>query len=133
MEKEFLNPAGMPVLPGFSQVVTATEGKIVFISGQVALNANNEVVGKGDLRAQVIQTFENLKRALAAVGATFDDVLKTNTYIVNYTPDMIGVVREVRSQYLPQEKPPASTLIGVQALVLEDLLIEIEAFALLKA
>ena len=133
MEKEFLNPAGLPVLPGFSQVVTATEGKIVFISGQVALDANNEVVGKGDLRAQVAQTFENLKGALAAVGATFDDVLKTNTYIVNYTPDMIGVVREVRSQYLPQEKPPASTLIGVQALVLEDLLIEIEAFALLKA
>lgn len=133
MEKEFLNPAGLPVLPGFSQVVTATEGKIVFISGQVALDANNEVVGKGDLGAQVAQTFENLKRALAAVGATFDDVLKTNTYIVNYTPDMIGVVRDVRSQYLPQEKPPASTLIGVQALVLEDLLIEIEAFALLKA
>lgn len=133
MEKEFLNPAGLPVLPGFSQVVTATEGKIVFISGQVALNANNEVVGKGDLRAQVVQTFENLKGALAAVGATFDDVLKTNTYIVNYTPDMIGVVREVRSRYLPQEKPPASTLIGVQALVLEDLLIEVEAFALLKA
>ena len=132
MEKEFLNPVGLPVLPGFSQVVTATEGKIVFISGQVALNANNEVVGKGDLRAQVVQTFENLKGALAAVGATFDDVLKTNTYIVNYTPDMIGVVREVRSRYLPQEKPPASTLIGVQALVLEDLLIEIEAFALLK-
>ncbi|MCY3773151.1 MAG: RidA family protein [Gemmatimonadetes bacterium] len=133
MEKEFLNPAGLPVLPGFSQVVTATEGKIVFISGQVALDANNAVVGKGDLRAQVVQTFENLKGALAAVGATFDDVLKTNTYIVNYTPDMIGVVREVRSQYLPQEKAPASTLIGVQALVLEDLLIEIEAFALLKA
>ena len=132
MEKEFLNPAGLPVLPGFSQVVTATQGKIVFISGQVALNANNEVVGKGDLRAQAVQTFENLKGALAAVGATFDDVLKTNTYIVNYTPDMIGMFREVRSQYLPQEKPPASTLIGVQALVLEDLLIEIEAFALLK-
>jgi enamine deaminase RidA (YjgF/YER057c/UK114 family) len=133
MEKEFLNPAGMPVLPGFSQVVTATEGKIVFISGQVALDANNEVVGKGDLRAQVVQTFENLKRALASVGATFDDVLKTNTYIVNYTPDMIGAVREVRSQYLPQEKAPASTLIGVQALVFEDLLIEIEAFAMVKA
>ena len=133
MEKEFLNPAGLPVLPGFSQVVTATEGKVVFISGQVALNANNELVGEGDLRAQVVQTFENLKQALAAVGATFDDVLKTNTYIVNYTPDMIGVIREVRSQYLPQDKPPASTLIGVQALVLEGLLIEIEAFALLKA
>ena len=133
MEKEFLNPAGMPVLPGFSQVVTATEGKIVFISGQVALDANNELVGKGDLRAQVVQTFENLKQALAAVGATFDDVLKSNTYIVDYTPDVIGVIREVRSQYLPQEKAPASTLIGVQALAFEDLLIEIEAIAMVKA
>ena len=133
MEKEFLNPAGMPVLPGFSQVVTATEGKIVFISGQVAFNANNELVGKGDLRAQAVQTFENLKQALAAVGATFDDVLKSNTYIVDYTPDVIGVIREVRSQYLPQEKAPASTLIGVQALAFEDLLIEIEAIAMVKA
>ncbi len=133
MQKEFLNPAGLPVLPGFSQVVTATEGKIVFISGQVALNANNELVGRGDLRAQAVQTFENLKHALAAVGATFDDVLKTNTYIVEYTPAMIDVIREVRSHYLPQEKAPASTLIGVQALALENLLIEIEAIALLKA
>ncbi len=47
MEKEFLNPAGMPVLPGFSQVVTATEGKIVFISGQVAFNAEQRVSGQG--------------------------------------------------------------------------------------
>ena len=133
MEKKFLNPAGMPVLPGFSQVVTATEGKIVFISGQVAFNANNELVGKGDLRAQAVQTFENLKQALAAVGATFDDVLKSNTYIVDYTPDVIGVIREVRSQYLPQEKAPASTLIGVQALAFEDLLIEIEAIAMVEA
>jgi enamine deaminase RidA (YjgF/YER057c/UK114 family) len=133
MEKEFLNPAGMPVLPGFSQVVTATEGKIVFISGQVSFNADNELVGKGDLRAQAVQTFENLKQALAAVGATFDDVLKSNTYIVDYTPDVIGVIREVRSQYLPQEKAPASTLIGVQALAFEDLLIEIEAIAMVEA
>ena len=113
--------------------MTATEGKIVFISGQVAFNENNELVGKGDLRAQAVQTFENLKQALAAVGATFDDVLKSNTYIVDYTPDVIGVIREVRSQYLPQEKAPASTLIGVQALAFEDLLIEIEAIAMVEA
>ena len=133
MEKEFLNPAGMPVLPGFSQVVTATEGKIVFISGQVAFNENNELVGKDDLRAQAVQTFENVKKALAAVGGTFEDVLKTNIYIVDYKTDMIGLIREVRSQYLPQDKPPASTLIGVQALALEGLLIEVEAIAMVKA
>ncbi len=133
MNKEFLNPAGMPVLPGFSQVVTATGGKIVFISGQVAFNEKNELVGKGDLRAQAIQTFANLKKALAAVGATFEYVLKTNIYIVDYRPDMIAMIREVRSQYLPQDKPPASTLIGVQALALECLLIEIEAIAMVEA
>ena len=133
MEKEVLNPAGMPVLPGFSQIVTATEGKIVFISGQIAFNASNELVGKDDLRAQAVQTFENVKKALAAVGGTFEDVLKTNIYIVDYTPDMIGTIREVRSQYLPQDKPPASTLIGVQALALAGLLIEVEAIAMVKA
>ena len=133
MEKEFLNPAGMPSLPGFSQVVTATEGKVVFISGQVAFSENNELVGKDDLRAQAVQTFENLKTALAAVGATFNDVLKTNTYIVDYTTDMIGMIRDVRSEYLPQDKPPASTLIGVQALALEGLLIEVEAIAMVKS
>ena len=108
MEKEFLNPAGMPSLSGFSQVVTAAEGKLVFISGQVAFNEKNELIGKGDLRAQAVQTFENLKTALAAVGATFEDVLKTNIYIVNYQTDMLGMIREVRSQYLPQDKAPAT-------------------------
>lgn len=133
MQKEFLNPAGMPKLPGFSQVVTSGPGKMVFISGQVAFDENNELVGRGDLRAQAVQTFENVKKALAAVGATFADVVKTNTYIVNYRTDMIGLIREVRGQYLPQEHAPASTLIGVQALALDGLLIEIEAIAVLDA
>lgn len=133
MQKEFLNPVGMPRLPGFSQVVTTTQGKAVFISGQVAFNENNELVGRGDLRAQAVQTFENLKKALAAVGATFEDVVKTNTYIVNYQVDMIGMIREVRSHYLPEDNAPASTLIGVQALALDGLLIEIEAIAMLEA
>lgn len=133
MQKEFLNPAGMPVLPGFSQVVTSGPGKMIFISGQVAFDENNELVGRGDLRAQAVQTFENVKQALAAVGATFADVVKTNTYIVNYRTDMIGLIREVRTQYLPEDDAPASTLIGVQALALDGLLIEIEAIAVLDA
>ena len=133
MQKEFLNPAGMPVLPGFSQVVTSGPGKMVFISGQVAFDENNELVGRGDLRAQAVQTLENVKKALAAVGATFADVVKTNTYVVNYRTDMIGLIRDVRAQYLPQEKAPASTLVGVQALALDGLLIEIEAIAVLDA
>lgn len=133
MQKEFLNPAGMPKLPGFSQVVTSGPGKMVFISGQVAFDENNELVGRGDLRSQAVQTFENVKKALAAVGATFADVVKTNTYVVNYRTDMIGLIREVRARYLPEDHAPASTLIGVQALALDGLLIEIEAIAVLDA
>ena len=81
----------------------------------------------------MVQTFENLKKALSAIGATFADVVRTNVYIVNYQTDMLGMIRDVRSQYLPQDNAPASTLIGVQALALDGLLIEIEAIAMVKA
>lgn len=133
MEKQYINPAGMPVLPGFSQVVTAEGGKTVFIAGQVALDETGELVGKGDLRAQTQQVFKNLGAALTAVGGTPDNVVKTNMYVVNYTPDALPCIREVRNQFFAPDKLPASTLIGVQALAFEGLLIEIEAIAVVKA
>ncbi len=67
--------------------------------------------------------------ALAAVGATFADVVKVNTYVVNYKPSDAMIVREVRNKYNVPEKLPASTLIGVQALAREDFLIEVELIA----
>ena len=131
-EKQFLNPKDLNVPGGFTHVVTATQGKMIFVSGQVALNKQGEVVGKGDLRAQATQVFENLKVALAAAaGATFSDVVKMNTYVVNYKPADVAVLREVRSKYVSKEKPPASTLVGVQSLVREEFLIEIEVIALI--
>ena len=132
MPKQYLNPHGIPKLPGFSQVATGRDGTFVFISGQVALNGDNELVGKGDLAAQMVQTFQNLEGALKGVGATFDDVLKTTIYIVDYSPEQVGVVREVRGRFLTGEHPPASTLIGVQALAFDGLLVEIEAVAMLE-
>lgn len=80
MEKEYLNPPGIPVLPGFHQVVTAQGGKAVFIAGQVALDADGQLVGKGNLRAQTEQVFKNIGTALAAVGWTADDVM----YVVDF-------------------------------------------------
>lgn len=130
-EKQFLNPKDLNVPGGFTHVVTANQGKMIFVSGQVALNKQGEVVGKGDLRAQAVQVFENLKVALAAAGATFADVVKMNTYVVNYKPADVTVLREVRSKYVSKEKPPASTLVGVQSLVREDFLIEIEVIAMI--
>jgi enamine deaminase RidA (YjgF/YER057c/UK114 family) len=130
-EKQFLNPSDLHMTGGYTHVVTANPGKTIFVAGQVALNKQLEVVGKGDLRAQTTQVFENLKVALVAAGATFADVVKMNIYVPNYKPTDVPVIREVRSKYVSKEKPPAATLVGVQSLVREDLLIEIEVIAMI--
>jgi enamine deaminase RidA (YjgF/YER057c/UK114 family) len=132
MEKNFINPPTLAAPRGYSHVVTATGGKMVFIAGQVAFDTKGEIVGKGDLRAQATQAYANLKAALAAAGATTADVVKLNTYVVNFKSADLPVIREVRSQFFPQENMPASTLVGVQALAVEGLLIEIEAVAMVK-
>jgi enamine deaminase RidA (YjgF/YER057c/UK114 family) len=129
---QFLNPQGLSKPMGYTQVVVAQSGKLVYVSGQVPVNASGEVVGKGDLRAQVTQVMENLKTALAAAGATMKDIIKANYYVVNLKPDHVAVIREVRSKYFSAEHPPAGTLIGVTSLVREDYMIEIEVVAAVK-
>jgi enamine deaminase RidA (YjgF/YER057c/UK114 family) len=131
MQTEFINPKELCPTFGWTHVVTSTGGKTVYISGQVSVNERGEVVGKGDLKAQTRQTFENIRKALAAVGATFKDVVKTNLYVVGFKPEQIGVLREVRAEYVSMENPPASTLVGVSSLVGPDWLIEIEALAVI--
>ena len=132
MEKKFINPSTLATPRGYTHVVTATGGKTVFIAGQVAWDTKGEIVGEGDLRAQATQAYTNLKAALAAAGATTADVVKMNTYVVNFKAADLPVIREVRSQFFPQEHLPASTLVGVQALALDGLLIEVEAIAVVK-
>ncbi len=129
MSKLFINPTELSNPGTYTHVVVAEGKKIIFVSGQVALDASGQMVGSGDLRAQTRQVFENLKIALGAAGATFADVVKMNTYIVNYKPEMRPALVEVRAAYLPKENPPASTLVGVTALAREEFLIEIEAIA----
>jgi len=126
---QFLNPDGLSKPNGYTHVVVAQPGKLVYISGQVAWNASGDIVGKGDLRAQVTQALGNLKIALAAAGATTEDLIKVNYYVVNLKPDQVSIIREVRNKYFSAEHPPASTLAGVTALAREDFLIEIEAVA----
>lgn len=129
MHTEFINPPSLCPTFGWTHVVTSTGGKTVYISGQVSVNERGEVVGKGDLRAQVRQTFENIKTALAAVGASFREVIKTNLYVVGLVPEQVPIIREIRGQYVAKDRPPASTLVGVSALVGADWLIEMEAVA----
>lgn len=131
MTKQFLNPPALNPANGFSHVVVAPAGNTVYVSGQVSVNEKAEVVGKGDMRAQVEHVFENLKAALGAAGATFDDVVKVTYYVVGLKPEHVPLIREVRAKYLNQKTPPASTLVGVAALVVPDWLVEIEVVAVL--
>lgn len=130
MNREFINPEGIAKPTGYTHVVTTDALKTVFISGQIGIDPQGNI--KDGLREQTVQVFENLKTALAAVGATFDDVVKVTTLIVNYKPEDRAILREIRAQYFNTAEPPASTLIGVQALALPELLIEIEAIAALE-
>lgn len=132
MPKEFINPPALNPTNGFTHVVAATGGKLIHVSGQVSVDEKAEVVGRGDFRAQVERTFENLNTALAAAGATFRDVVKITYFVVNLTPDLVPVVREVRRKYLDPDRPPASSLVGVAALVVPDWLVEIEVTAVVE-
>ena len=128
--QQFIQPTGLSKPSSYTHVVVA--GNTVYISGQVAANEKGEVVSKGDLRAQVAKVYENLATCLKAAGVTFDDVVKMNTYVVNFKTEDLAVIREVRTNYLNKEHPPASTLVGVQALAAPDWLVEIEAIAIKK-
>jgi enamine deaminase RidA (YjgF/YER057c/UK114 family) len=134
MEKNYVNPPTLLQPRGYTHVVTV-EGpaKMVFVSGQVAVDREGKLVGPGDLKAQIRQAAANLKAALEAVGATAADIVKTNTYIVNYKQSDYSAMREARAELFPSGDPPASTLVGVTSLAVDGLMVEMEAIAMVKA
>jgi enamine deaminase RidA (YjgF/YER057c/UK114 family) len=105
-----INPTGVNQSPAYTQVVTAKPGTIIWISGQVAQDSKGGVVGKGDLKAQLNQAWENVRLALAGSGAAFQDVVKVTTYVVNYKPSMRNDIREARQRFMGAGEPPAATL-----------------------
>ena len=120
-----------PTGRGFSGVVIATGQRQVFISGQVAVDANGNLVGKGDLAAQTEQVLKNIERGLRASGATFDDLVRMTIYVVDYDPEKREVMQRVRDRFIPSDQGPASTLVGVSKLALDHFLVEIEAQAVI--
>ena len=124
--QHFRAPHGLAPGPGYSHAVTG-RGRVVAISGQVALDENGQLVGAGDLEAQARQVFANLDRALAAAGASFADVIKLSFYLTDIS--RIAVVRPVRDEYVDTARPPASTAVQVGALFMPGLEIEVEAWA----
>jgi enamine deaminase RidA (YjgF/YER057c/UK114 family) len=129
----FLNPDALSKPPGYTHVVEASApARIVYLAGQLGLDRNGNVVGgAGDFRAQAVQTFENLKAGLAAVGGRFQDVVKLNNYLIDMSH--LPIFREVRDSYLPAANKPASTTIQISGLARAGALLEIEAVAVLPA
>jgi 2-iminobutanoate/2-iminopropanoate deaminase len=123
----YINPPGLTRPSGYTHVVVSSDGRTVYIAGQVAFDSVGQLVGLGDFRAQAAQVFSNLGRALASVGATFGDVMKTTTYITDVRN--LGMLREARARYFDSARAPANTLITVNALARPELLLEIEAVA----
>lgn len=121
-----LNPEGVAPGNGYSHVVTGP-GRWVAIAGQVAFDAEGNLVGEGDAGAQARQVFANLERCLAAAGATFADVVKLNFYVTDVA--FLPAIRVARDAHIDTANPPASTAVQVVALFRPDALLEIEAYA----
>lgn len=123
------NPPTLAKPTGYTHVVEVTGGRTLYVSGQVALDQAGNLVGKGDFGAQVRQVFANLEAALASSGATFDDVVKITVFMTDVSE--IQVFREERNRHFTKELP-ASTLVEVAHLARPELMLEVEAVAVVE-
>lgn len=114
---------------GYTQVVTAKNETLVFVAGQTGLDKSFQLVGPGDLAAQAEQAFTNLRHALAACGGVPADVTSLRIYVVDYRPECAAQLGGPLARFFDGAKPAAQTLIGVQALGMAELMVEIEATA----
>jgi enamine deaminase RidA (YjgF/YER057c/UK114 family) len=126
------NPPALARPNGFAHVASCPGNGVAFISGQVAYDATGAIVGDGDLEAQTHQVFRNLGAALAAIGCDFGDVAKFTFFVKDMSEEAIATIRSVRVHYLPQDRLPASTMVGVAALAKPALRLEVEAYVVLR-
>ncbi|HWA11989.1 MAG TPA: RidA family protein [Burkholderiales bacterium] len=125
----FLNPDGIFKPSTFSQIAITRGDRVVYISGQTARNADASIVAVGDVRKQAEKVFDNLRIAVEAAGGSMGDIAKITTFVVDLKPDDRVWIGEMVKKHFPQ--PPAHTLVGISALAAPELLIEIEATAIL--
>ncbi|GHD07119.1 enamine deaminase RidA [Streptomyces violarus] len=135
MSVTLVNPEGLPKPEVYRQLSVATGSKLVFLAGQVARDSDGRPVGDGDFAAQVEQCYLNVATALAGIGGSFDDVAKLTIYVVDWSPEKMpllgeGVGRAAAKLGIDPVKP--ITLLGVAALGEPDLLVEVEATAVIE-
>ena len=128
MTLEFINPEELPTPRSYTHVIAATGSRLVFVAGQVADDAQGNLVGPGDLAAQARQAFGNVGRSLAAAGAGPEQVTKITIYVVHHRPEYLPDISEARMAVFGDHKP-ADTLVGVETLAEPGYLIEVEAVA----
>jgi len=127
-----IQPAGMNIRmqqgkPAYSHVVTLTgPAKMIYIAGQLARDADGNIVGPGNMRAQLEQTFKNLDACLKAAGATWADVVKTNTFVTDYPA--FSQCSDTRMRYFGVGSP-TSTTIQISGLAQPEAMVEIEMIA----
>ena len=128
LEKEFINPHPL----GFTNTVTCNSNgvKTIYISGQVGY-ADGKVAES--FEKQAVVTYDNLVKELQAAGANVEDVVKINTYVVDLNRDKSKAIRKAKDTHFTQENQPASTMVGVSVLIMEELLLEIEAIAVVES
>jgi len=128
-----INPSGLydSLAFGFSHATLQDGGRTLHLAGQVAWDAQAQIVGPGDLEAQTRQALANLEAVLAEVGATSANIVRLRTYVVDHTPDKLGPVLGAFAAFYKGATPAPNTFIGVAALALPDFLVEIEATAAL--
>lgn len=129
MSLERIQPAGLKALPLFTHVVKA--GSTVYLAGQVAMDSDGQIVGAGDITRQTTQVFENLRTALASVGADFTHLAKITVFATDAA--FLQPIAAVRRQFLGNPDPVASTFVVVAGLARPEFLLEIEGVAVLDS
>jgi enamine deaminase RidA (YjgF/YER057c/UK114 family) len=123
----FTSPEALASPAGYSHVVSIPAGRLVWTSGQIAMDADGNVVGVADWETQARAVFANLTTALEGGGATWSDVVKLTFYVLDTSE--LATIRAVRDEHVATNRPPTSTLVQVAGLAHPDLLLEVEAVA----
>ena len=129
MAKQIINPPSMAPPRGYSYAIKKS-GTPVYIAGQVAIDGQGRVVGEGDAAAQAEQAFQNLRTVVQACGGTMDDIVKINIYVTDaaHRPAVVAA----RQQHFSEGHCPASTYVVISALAVPQLLVEVEAVAMIE-
>ena len=125
---QHINPSALSAPHGYTHVISVYNGRTIYIAGQVPLDQHGMLVGAGDFAAQVRQTFENLKAALAASGAGFSNVVQMTTYVTDMS--QVDTYRKIRDEYMHDPLPTAS-LVEVKGLFRKDVMLEVSAVAVM--